>query len=149
MSRIPDPSRTARAFRNFYPDLEERKLRAKEWAASFWIEILRESLARMPPSSSNAPETSDQAAAAIAPASETIAFKVLEYLRERGPAGATDEEVHQDLRLGIRTAVPRRWELCEKGLVKDSGLRRKVESGNYAVVWTVVDAVAEGQEERA
>ncbi len=76
-------------------------------------------------------DTSFAAAIAIQPKTGTLRHKVLEYLRDC-PRGATDKEIQAGLDLGGSTQRPRRVELVEGGLVKDSGVRR-----DRSVVWVV------------
>lgn len=79
------------------------------------------------------------AAAQIAPATGTLRRKVLFYLFTCGTAGATDEQMQVGLDLNPSTQRPRRIELVEAGLVKDSGRTDKTRSGRSAVVWVVTD----------
>ena len=60
---------------------------------------------------------------------------VLRFLEERGPRGATDEQIHEALELSGDTARARRCELRDAGLIVDSGRRRKTRTGRRAVVW--------------
>ena len=57
---------------------------------------------------------------------------VYRVILERG--GATDAEVQDALSLPVSTQVPRRVELVARGLVRDSGERRRCK----AVVWEVI-----------
>lgn len=68
-------------------------------------------------------DTSKAAAVAIEPKAGSLRAKVLEHLRgcERG---ATDKEMQAALDMGGSTQRPRRIELVEAGLVRDSGVRR-------------------------
>ncbi len=72
---------------------------------------------------------------------------VLELLRRLGPlpdelmvVGYVDRVVHGNLppqsKSGLRT---RRSELVRRGLVKDTGERRRLVSGRMAIVWEAVD----------
>lgn len=54
--------------------------------------------------------------------------------------GATDEEIHQALKMNPSTERPRRVELVEAGLVEDSGYERTVSSGMYATIWKATGA---------
>lgn len=83
-------------------------------------------------------ETSVAAALAIEPAAGTLRAEVLACLRRCGPQGATDEEMQWDMRMGPNTQRPRRVELVDRGLVVDSGLRRRTAAGRRAVVWRAV-----------
>jgi hypothetical protein len=48
---------------------------------------------------------------------------------------ATDEELCLRLPISANTVRPRRRELQQMGLIRDSGRRRPTISGRYAVVW--------------
>ena len=61
--------------------------------------------------------------------------KVLAHLRKRKKKGATDEEMQDALGMNPSTQRPRRIELVDRGLVADSGQKRKTRSGRNAVVW--------------
>ena len=82
-------------------------------------------------------DTSEDAADSMIPVADTLRGKVYHYLWTRGREGATDNEI--ELTLGIRrqTVTPRRRELVLKGLIVDSGIRRKTESNRSAIVWVV------------
>jgi hypothetical protein len=62
---------------------------------------------------------------------------VLEFLRKRGDAGATDAEISVGLRIPINSITARRCSLRDAGQVVDSGRRRQNPSGCSATVWTV------------
>lgn len=62
---------------------------------------------------------------------------VLTKLRIAGPGGMTDHELTAALGLPLQSVVPRRRELVQLGLVKDSGDRRATPSGRKAIVWTL------------
>jgi hypothetical protein len=78
--------------------------------------------------------TSRDAACDIEPHLNELQTRVLKYLRWRRE-GATDEEIQDALAMSPSTQRPRRIELCQKRLVKDSGRKRKTRSGRSAVVW--------------
>jgi len=83
-------------------------------------------------------DTSEEAAEAIAPHLSRLQQLLLADLR-RYPNGLTDEQM-QDGGSGTplwrpSTQRPRRIELVARGLVKDSGQRRRTRSGRFAVVW--------------
>lgn len=80
--------------------------------------------------------TSQEAARSVRSGSATLRAKVLAYLRDRRD-GATDDEVQRALGMNPSTQRPRRIELCEAGLVVDSGKRRPTLSGRSATVWFV------------
>lgn len=77
--------------------------------------------------------TSKVAASAILPNAKTLRAAVLNYLRAYG--GATDDEIQAALNMSGNTERPRRRELEQHGLVRDSGRRRLTHSGRQAVVW--------------
>ncbi len=98
----------------------------------------------------NTPYVSGSRTSAAAAASMTthvgpLEAKVLRLIKKNGKHGATDSEVETTLGLRHQTASARRRTLVLKGLVKDSGLTRKTQSGRQAVVWILgVDDVEEG-----
>jgi hypothetical protein len=51
--------------------------------------------------------------------------------------GGTDEELQDALGMNPNTQRPRRIELVERGLVRDSGRTRKTKSGRRATVWEI------------
>jgi hypothetical protein len=67
--------------------------------------------------------TSEKAAAAIVPEGQRLRRQVLEFIRQRGEAGATDEEIQMGLGMNPNTERPRRIELEQGGhitrLMKD------------------------------
>jgi hypothetical protein len=84
------------------------------------------------------PDTSHAAAAAIEPVSGRCRQLVYDYISLQGTHGATDEEIQTVLNMAGSTQRPRRVELVEAGLVKDSGRRRAMKSGRSAIVWVKV-----------
>jgi len=64
--------------------------------------------------------------------------KVLEFVVDRGPHGATCDEVEQDLGLLHQTASARVSELYGKGYLQDSQRTRLTRSGRKAIVWLSV-----------
>jgi hypothetical protein len=82
--------------------------------------------------------TSHAAAESIEPAADTLRAEVYSWIVRCGLYGATDEETADTLRMAGNTERPRRVELCDGGLVADSGQRRKTRSGRNAVVWISV-----------
>jgi len=83
------------------------------------------------------PDTSIASSIAIIPSSGTMRRKVFDYLSERGFKGATDEQMQHRLHLNPSSQRPRRVELVEAKLVKDSGRRRNTKSGSKAIVWVL------------
>lgn len=65
--------------------------------------------------------------------------EVWSFLVGRGKNGATDEEIQNMLDLNPNTERPRRIELVNSGLVRDSGATRLTQSRRNAVVWVVVE----------
>jgi hypothetical protein len=84
--------------------------------------------------------TSVAAAEAIAPDVPALERRVLEWLRDRGEFGGTDQEMQESLAMTPDTQRPRRWTLQKLGLVADSGRRRKTRTGRDAVVWISTEA---------
>ena len=86
-------------------------------------------------------DTQTAAAAAALPQSGTQHARVLEAIRQAGPAGLTDLEIAVALGLAENSVRPRRLELSTPGedgqppLVVDSGERRETAGGNPAIVW--------------
>ena len=80
-------------------------------------------------------DTSTAAAEEIAPKAVRLRGVVLAFIK--GAGGATDEEISTGTGLPPNTSRPRRVELVDMGLVRDSGTRRKTASGRSAVVWTI------------
>lgn len=80
-------------------------------------------------------ETSLEAAIAAEPAAGTQRRRVLDLLREHPFTGLTDHEMQEKLGMNPSTQRPRRVELVDGGLVKDSGICRLTPSGKRAVVW--------------
>ncbi len=88
--------------------------------------------------------TSVEAAQGIEPQAPTLRREVLDYLRGRGADGATDEEMQIALTMNPSTQRPRRIELVNGGLVRDSGRTRKTLARKNAVVWMVTVEDANG-----
>ena len=97
--------------------------------------IVRERVTKYQPHS----ETSRQAAGDIERTAKTLRGRVLSFISWSNAYGATDEEIQDCLEMNPSTQRPRRVELVEKGLIKDSGKKRKTKSNRLAVVWTKID----------
>lgn len=54
-------------------------------------------------------------------------------------AGLTDEQIQRRCRMAGNTERPRRIELLEAGIIRDSGRTRRTASGRMAVVWELVE----------
>src|SRR5688572_4929461 len=85
-----------------------------------------------PPYQRHSP-TSAAAAQEVAPDTNRLRRIVLEAIRTNG--GLTDEQGMDATGLEGSTYRPRRVELVQRGMVKDSGRTRRVRSGKSAVVW--------------
>lgn len=65
--------------------------------------------------------------------------KILDFIRSRGPHGATDEECQDALELPVQSETPRRGELATAGLIRDSGRLRPTRRKCMATVWIATD----------
>lgn len=83
-------------------------------------------------------DTSKDAAAEIEAKARTLRGTVYSFLKISGPYGATDDELQVALLMNPSTQRPRRIELVELGLVKNSGKKRRTRSARWAVVWACV-----------
>ena len=86
-----------------------------------------------------AADTRRAAGLAIGREAESIRERVLEFIREGGQLGCTDEEVQFGLALRPDTARARRCELRDAGLVFESGRTRATTSGRQAIVWLTAE----------
>lgn len=84
-------------------------------------------------------ETSKAAAIAIESMAVTLRGEVYRFLLSRGEHGATDDEMQRFMYMNPSTQRPRRIELVEKGLVKDSGETRPTRSRRAAAVWIAIN----------
>jgi hypothetical protein len=82
-------------------------------------------------------EPSRKAAIDIQDIRTDLQRRVYKYIKDKGEKGATDEETQFALAMNPSTQRPRRVELVDMGLVKDSGTTRKTASGRSATVWVV------------
>jgi predicted ArsR family transcriptional regulator len=81
--------------------------------------------------------TSIAAARRVARDAATLREKVLAEIRSSSTtSGLTADEVAARLALSPFSIRPRVTELMHRGLIVDSGLRRKNASGRSAIVWT-------------
>ena len=81
--------------------------------------------------------TSELAALENEPNAGTQRSRVLMALRAH-PHGLTDHQIQKLLAMDPSTQRPRRVELVESGLVRESGIYRKTPSGRLAAVWVAV-----------
>lgn len=84
-----------------------------------------------------APETSREAAASVATAAANRSKLALCFVRERGPVGATSDEVASHYDWVLYSSRPRLAELRKRGAIVDSGRRREGISGRKQVVWVL------------
>ncbi len=77
--------------------------------------------------------TSKDAALAIEPKAKTVRDRVLEMLTDHA---MTPDECADAMGESILTVRPRCSELFRRGLLIDTGIRRKNSSGRPAIVWT-------------
>jgi predicted HTH transcriptional regulator len=82
-------------------------------------------------------DTSKAAAQALAPRLNHLQEKALASIREYG--GLTREQVPEKTEIAAKSIEPRVSELRKKGLIVDSGKRRKNVSGKEAIVWVAVE----------
>ena len=80
-------------------------------------------------------ETSRRAAIGIHSTKETLRQMVMVALEARGETGATDDELQEELHLDGSTQRPRRIDLMNHGMVRDSGRKRPTRKGRLATVW--------------
>ncbi len=80
-------------------------------------------------------ETSRLAAAEAESSASTLRAFVFQEIRRARSYGRTDEEIQDYLRMNPSTERPRRIELVFRGLVVDSGEKRKTKAGRWATVW--------------
>lgn len=80
-------------------------------------------------------DTSEDAAVSVQKDGGRLRNQVLCCVTECGHVGATCDEVEEKLSMRHQTASARIYELRERGLLCDSGVRRLTRSGRRAVVW--------------
>ncbi len=84
------------------------------------------------------PATSRESATKIAVSAISLRTKVHDFIMAARYYGATDEEMQDVMVMNPSTQRPRRIELVEMSLVRDSERVRKTKSGRNAIVWVVV-----------
>lgn len=82
-------------------------------------------------------DTSIEAAVALVPALRTLQQLALDYIKSCGALGATSDECAAGLGIDRGSVQPRTSELSRKGLIVDSGLRRRNATGKRAIVWSL------------
>jgi hypothetical protein len=80
------------------------------------------------------PETSHTAAASVDP---TPLHAIIATTLATAPAGLTTHEIAARCRIGYWTITPRMVEMKRKGLVVDTGQKRKGESNRRSIVWAL------------
>jgi DNA-binding IclR family transcriptional regulator len=80
-------------------------------------------------------DTSIEAMEVVAGAAGRLQRLALREIGAAGPVGLTTDELARRLNLARPTIQPRSSELRRKGLIRDSGLRRRNASGVNAIVW--------------
>lgn len=83
--------------------------------------------------------TSVAAASAAKEFAPLLRNKLLALLQRVGAYGLTDEEMQRELAMDANTQRPRRRELEQAGMVRDSGKTRETRSGRRATVWVVCE----------
>ena len=94
--------------------------------------------------------TSIEAANDVAPKCGRLQRLALDAIASSGAVGLTADECAEVLGFDRYSIQPRTTELCRKGLIADSGLRRCNTTGKRATVWTLPQFVrgAAGEEEQ-
>jgi hypothetical protein len=82
-------------------------------------------------------DTSIEAANDIAPKIGRLQRTTLKAVQSAGPQGLTSDEAAEVCGFDRWSIQPRLSELKAKGLVVDSGLRRRNSTGKNAIVWVV------------
>lgn len=99
------------------------------------IKSTRSRRCSLPPYSKNAPiGTSEVVAARIATFSPNQRERVFAAILSAGACGLTDEEGETFIGIKTQSYTPRRGELVRDGLTRDTGDRRKTQSGCPAAV---------------
>lgn len=92
-----------------------------------------------PPPATNGTPTSNAAAERIEPTAGTLRRSILDYLRECGAQGATDEQIQFALNMSANTERPRRQELEALGWVVRTNRTRKTRSNRDALVFVAME----------
>ena len=82
-------------------------------------------------------DTSIAAAEAIAPNLGRLQRLAETTIRAAGPDGLTADELAARLDMERWSIQPRTTELSRKGMIRDSGRRRRNVTGKVAIVWVV------------
>jgi hypothetical protein len=87
-------------------------------------------------------DTSIEAAEAIVPKRGRLQRLAEATIRAAGPDGLTADELAAQLRMERWSIQPRTTERCRKGIIRDSGRRRRNVTGKAAIVWIVPATLA-------
>ncbi len=82
-------------------------------------------------------DTSSDAAASVAPRAETLRARALDEIERSN--GLTADQVAGRLGMSILSIRPRITELARLGMVRDTGERRRNNSGRRAIVWAAIN----------
>ena len=85
-------------------------------------------------------DTSIEAANAIAPKLGRLQRLAEATIREAGDGGLTADELAARLALQRWSIQPRTTELSRKGVIQDSGRRRRNITGKAAIVWVAAES---------
>jgi len=80
-------------------------------------------------------DTSIEAAVSIAARAPKLRDRVLATIKASGHHGLTADQVAARLGISILSARPRLSELVDLKLIRDTGHRRRNDSGKNAIVW--------------
>lgn len=130
----PDATPATRRARNVYDEYrKEQRDQARARDASRQASIFAENKPPVRSRPYQRQDTSVEAAGAMSNArAESIRLEVLARLRQEP---RTDQELAQILGIHENTIRPRRVELVDKGMVRDSGERRLTKARRKAIVW--------------
>ena len=90
-------------------------------------------------------DTSKAAASDMKPTAATLRAQCLAVLRSNHVLSLTADEVALWLGLSVLSIRPRISELAMTGKIKDTGNRRKNDSGRSAIVWTCTEKLQSGE----
>jgi len=83
------------------------------------------------------PDTSKAAAALLDPTK--LEFEVLEAIKSFGSNGCISDQIEAKLsHIKCSSVTPRYAKLAQKGLIRDSGLRRVARSNRQQIVWVAI-----------
>lgn len=85
-------------------------------------------------------DTSMAAAEALAPKLGRLQRMTEAAIRDAGDSGLTADEVAARLKMDRWSVQPRTSELRRKGIIRDSGQRRRNITGKAAIVWVAAPA---------